>query len=61
MSFNWHQLTHLVDIDCLLVFHRKDICEAKHEMQSVFKFTDVHFALKSDGPPIEASSSQKWY
>ena len=23
---------------CLLVFCRKDLCEAKHEMQSVFKF-----------------------
>ena len=29
----------------LLVFHRKDLCEAKHEMQSVFKFSDVLFAL----------------
>ena len=34
-----------------LVFHRKDLCEAKHEMQSVFKFSDVLFALKSDVPP----------
>ena len=34
-----------------LVFHRKDLCEAKHETQSVFKFSDVLFALKSDRPP----------
>ena len=26
-------------------------CEAKHEMQSVLKFSDVLFALKSDRPP----------
>ena len=25
----------------LLVFHRKNLCEAKHEMQSVFKFSDA--------------------
>ena len=31
-----------------LVF-RKDLFEAKHETQSVFKFSDVLFALKSDG------------
>ena len=35
----------------LLVFHRKDPCEAKYEMQSVFKFSDVLFALNSDGYP----------
>ena len=34
----------------LLVF-RKDLCEAKRETQSVLKFSDVPFALKSDGPP----------
>ena len=43
-----------------LVFCRKDLCEAKHEMQSVFKFSDVLFALKSDGPQVEASSGQEW-
>ena len=43
-----------------LVFH-KDLCEAKHEKQSVFKFPDALFALKSDGPLVEASSGQKWY
>ena len=40
-----------------LVFH-KDLCEAKHEMQSVFKFSDVLFALTSDGPPIDKASVQ---
>ena len=39
----------------LLVFHRKDLCEAKPQTPSVFKFSDVLFALKSDRPPIEAS------
>ena len=33
-----------------LLFRRKDLCEAKHETQSVLKFLDVLFALKSDGP-----------
>ena len=45
----------------LLVFHRKYLCEAKHEMQSVFKFSDVIFALKSDVPPVEASGGQEQY
>ena len=36
----------------------KDLCEAKHEMQSVFKFSDVLFALRSDGPPIVEVSGQ---
>ena len=40
-----------VQVTSLLIFYRKDLCEAKHEMQSVFKFSDVLFALKSDGPP----------
>ena len=40
----------------LLVFRRKDLCEAKHEMQSVFKFSDVLFALGSDGPPTVETS-----
>ena len=35
----------------LFIFHRKDLGETKHEMQSVFKFSDVLFALKSDGSP----------
>ena len=33
----------------LLVFCRKDFCKAKPKMKSVFKFSDVLFALKSDG------------
>ena len=35
-----------------------DPCEAKHEMQSVFKFSDVLFALKSDGPPVDEAFGQ---
>ena len=35
----------------LLVFHRKDLCEAKHEIHSVFKSSDVLFAVKWDGAP----------
>ena len=46
---------------CLLVFCRKDLCKANHEMQSVFKFSDVLFALKSDVPPVEAYSGQEQY
>ena len=37
---------------------RKDLCEAKHEMQSVLKFSDVLFALKSDAPPVVEVSGQ---
>ena len=44
-----------MDFDGLLVFRRKDLCEAKHETESVFKFSDVLFALRSDVPPsVEA-------
>ena len=35
--------------------------EAKHETQSVFKFSDVLFALKSDGLPVEASGGKELY
>ena len=42
---------------CLLVFC-KDLCEAKHEMQSEFKFSDVLFACQSDGPPVVEVSGQ---
>ena len=35
----------------LLVIRRKDLCEARPKMQSVFKFSDVLFTLKSDVPP----------
>ena len=46
----------------LLVFCRKDLCEAKHEMQSVFKFSDILFALKSDvAPLVEESGGQEQY
>ena len=47
----YHLLAFVCHKNTLLVFHRKDLCEAKHEMQSVFKFSDVLFALKSDVPP----------
>ena len=43
--------SHSYDINILLVFCRKDLCEVRPEMQSVFRFSDVIFALKSDGPP----------
>ena len=43
-----------------LVFHRKDLCEAKHETQSVFKFSDVLFALSQMYPPVETSHDQVW-
>ena len=42
----------------LLVFCRKDLCKANHEMQSVFKFSDVLFALKWDRPPIDEALGQ---
>ena len=41
-----------------MVFHRKDLCEAKPKMQSVFKFSDVLFALKSDGGPTDVALDQ---
>ena len=35
---------------------RKELCEAGPQNPSVFKFSDVLFALKSDAPPqVEAS------
>ena len=42
----------------LLVFHRKDLCEARTQTPSVFKYSDVLFALKSDGPPGIGISGQ---
>ena len=42
-------------------FIEKALCEARPQMQSVFKFSDVLFALKSYGPPVKASSGQEWY
>ena len=38
-----------------LVFLRKDLSEAKHETQSVLKFSDA------DVPPVEASGGQEQY
>ena len=35
----------------LLVFCRKDLHEAKHEMQSIFRFSDVLLALSQIDPP----------
>ena len=32
-------------------FVRKDLCKTRPKTQSVFKFSDVLFALKPDGPP----------
>ena len=40
------------------MFCKEDFCEAKHEMHSVFKFSDFLFALKSDGPPIDEALGQ---
>ena len=42
----------------LLVFRRKDLCEARSKMQSVFKFSDVLFALSQMDPPIVEASGQ---
>ena len=53
--------TNQVSPTILLVFHWKDLCDARPKMQSVFKFSDILFALKSDGPLVEASSGQEWY
>ena len=41
-----------------LVFHRKVLCDARPKMQSLFKFLDVLFALKSDGPLIDEALGQ---
>ena len=35
----------------VLLLGLKDLYEAKHETQRVFKFSDVLFVVKSDGPP----------
>ena len=44
-----------------LIFHRKYLCEAKHEMQSVFKFSDVPGTSDRCTSPVEASSDQEQY
>ena len=46
----------------LLVFRRRDLCEARPQTASVFEFSDVVLALKSDRhPPVEASGGQEQY
>ena len=50
-----------IKCDTSLVFCRKDLCEVKHETQSVFKFADVLFALKSDIPPGRGIYFQEQY
>ena len=42
----------------LLVFRRKDLCEARPKPQIVFRFPDVLFALKSDGPRVDEALGQ---
>ena len=44
-----------------LVFCRKSLCEAKHEMQSVFKFSNVPHMSDRYTPLVEASSGQEQY
>ena len=46
VEYSQGQLLSIVD---LLVFHRKDLCEAKHKTASVFKFSDD--VNRADGPP----------
>ena len=47
--------------NCLLVFHREDLCEVTSRMQSVLKFSDVLFALSQMYLPVETSHRQVWY
>ena len=54
-------MEHAVIITNSLVFHRKDLHEAKHEMQSVFKFSCPFCHLSQMYLPVEASSSQEQY
>ena len=42
----------------LLVFCRKDLCEARPKRQCVFKFSDVLFSLSQMGPPVVVASGQ---
>ena len=48
-SFDGHVNSNTHQKRSLLVFHRKDLCEAKHKIASVFKFSDDVF--RSDTPP----------
>ena len=47
--------------NCFLVFCRKDPCEVTPKMQSVFKFSNVLFALSQMYPPVETSHREVWY
>ena len=43
----------LTEVFCIsLVFHRKDLCKLTPKMQSVFKFSDVLFALSQMDHPV---------
>ena len=42
----------------LLVFRRKDLCEARPKTQSVSKFWDVLFALSQMDPHKDEASGQ---
>ena len=46
-----HQCFIVIHQTYSLVFCRKDLCEVRPKTPSVFKFSDVLFALKSDGSP----------
>ena len=48
-AFNLHTHTHTY-IYTYLWFHRKDLCEARPKLQSMFKFSDVLFALSQKDP-----------
>ena len=41
-----------------MVFRRKDLCEARPKMQSVFKFSDVHLHLSQRDPHIDEALGQ---
>ena len=54
-------MQHSSDLICWsvwLVFCRKDLCEARPKMESVFKFLDVLFALSQMDSPIDETSDQ---
>ena len=59
--FTWDG-NYVVYLFILSVFHRKDLCEAKHEMQSVFKFGQP--GGRSTGrsyPPVCKASWGKYF
>ena len=41
-----------------MVFRRKDPCEARPKMQSVFQFSDALFVLRQMDPPIDEALGQ---